>query len=373
MQFVTAPLYEQIYAYLREEIRQGRLSDGDRVPSEKELAEQFHVSRITSKKSLDMLVQDGLVERVQGKGSFVAADLKDRELSPRHHSTEREPSKTPLIGLIMPDFSESFGQRILLAVERACKENGYLLTLAMTQDQRQAEEHAIETMIQSGAQGLIVLPIHGEYYNDLLVRLALDHFPLVIIDRPMRGVSACAVHTDNKRASAELTRFLIDHGYQNIAFLSPPPENTTTIEERIAGFAETLSQCGRAYFLTNLFSSLPNCFIPEKIQADQQTMRLFLEQNPAIQAFVVCEYGLALILKDVMATMGKQIPEDYAIVCFDSPSLPAGEPQFTHIQQNEAAMGQVAVNLLLSQIHGDPVANPVVAVEHRLIKGQSTR
>jgi DNA-binding LacI/PurR family transcriptional regulator len=367
MQSMAGPLYEQIYAYLREEIHQGRLSNGDRVPSEKELAEQFHVSRITSKKSLDMLVQDGLIERVQGKGSFVAANLADHKPSPRSINGE-----THLIGIILPDFSESFGQRILLAVEKTCSENGYLLTLAMTQDQREAEVHAIKTMIQSGAQGLIVLPIHGEYYNDLLVRLALDHFPLVIIDRPMRGVSACAVHSDNKRASAELTRFLIDQGYQNIAFLSPPPENTTTIEERIAGFAETLSQSGRAYFLTNLFSTLPNCFIPEKIQADQQTMRLFLEQYPAIQAFVVCEYNIALMLKDVLMKMGKRIPEDYAIVCFDSPSLPVGEPQFTHIQQNEIEIGQVAVNLLLSQIHGDPVTNPVVAVEHRLVKGLST-
>ena len=49
------PLYEQLYRYVREEIAAGHLVGGARVPSEKELADQFHVSRITSKRALEKL------------------------------------------------------------------------------------------------------------------------------------------------------------------------------------------------------------------------------------------------------------------------------------------------------------------------------
>ena len=60
---MNAPMYLQIYHHLLNEIQQGRLKTGDRVPSEKELAEAFHVSRITSKKALEMLVQAKLIQR----------------------------------------------------------------------------------------------------------------------------------------------------------------------------------------------------------------------------------------------------------------------------------------------------------------------
>jgi DNA-binding GntR family transcriptional regulator len=68
-------LYQRLYDYVLDEIRTGRLRIGDRVPSEMELAQLFGVSRITSKKALQTLNRDGVVERIIGKGSFVAAQL----------------------------------------------------------------------------------------------------------------------------------------------------------------------------------------------------------------------------------------------------------------------------------------------------------
>jgi DNA-binding GntR family transcriptional regulator len=62
-----------------DEIRAGRLTMGDRVPSEMERAHLFGVSRITSKKALQLLNRDGVVERIIGNGSFVAAQLPPLE------------------------------------------------------------------------------------------------------------------------------------------------------------------------------------------------------------------------------------------------------------------------------------------------------
>jgi DNA-binding GntR family transcriptional regulator len=70
-------LYERISTHLLEEIRSGALGPGDRVASEMELAAQFEVSRITSKRALEVLREAGLVERIRGKGSFVVKRLPD--------------------------------------------------------------------------------------------------------------------------------------------------------------------------------------------------------------------------------------------------------------------------------------------------------
>ena len=53
------PLYEQIYEEIREKIEERGYRVGDRLPSEKELSEQYHVSRITSKKAVELLAEAG--------------------------------------------------------------------------------------------------------------------------------------------------------------------------------------------------------------------------------------------------------------------------------------------------------------------------
>ena len=66
-----SPLYEQIYQLLRNKIADGQLRPGDLLSSEAELVEQYQVSRATVRQALDELVSDGLIQRKQGRGTFV--------------------------------------------------------------------------------------------------------------------------------------------------------------------------------------------------------------------------------------------------------------------------------------------------------------
>jgi GntR family transcriptional regulator len=65
------PLYQQLYEILRDRVRRGELQPGDRVPPESALTRSYGVSRITVRAALDQLVQDGLIDRHRGRGSFV--------------------------------------------------------------------------------------------------------------------------------------------------------------------------------------------------------------------------------------------------------------------------------------------------------------
>jgi GntR family transcriptional regulator len=66
-------LYEQIVSVLRREIGQGIYEPSGKLPSEAELGGRFGVSRVTIRLAIDKLVKEKLVERKQGKGTFVAA------------------------------------------------------------------------------------------------------------------------------------------------------------------------------------------------------------------------------------------------------------------------------------------------------------
>ena len=70
------PLYQQLERRLRDAIRSKKLSPGDALPPERDMADQFEISRITVRKALDALVAEGLLTRQQGTGTFVAARVE---------------------------------------------------------------------------------------------------------------------------------------------------------------------------------------------------------------------------------------------------------------------------------------------------------
>ncbi len=91
------PLYKQISEYIRQKIEQKEWEIGHKIPTEHELCEQFNVSRITVVKALSRLVEEGLLVREQGKGTFVSVPPLLSEPSPLLSFTEmmKEQGKTP--------------------------------------------------------------------------------------------------------------------------------------------------------------------------------------------------------------------------------------------------------------------------------------
>jgi GntR family transcriptional regulator len=71
-----APLYQQLQRALREAIHKKILAPDDALPAERDMAEEFSISRITVRKALDGLVSEGLLTRRQGAGTFVAARVE---------------------------------------------------------------------------------------------------------------------------------------------------------------------------------------------------------------------------------------------------------------------------------------------------------
>lgn len=66
------PLYHRLYEHIRREIDEGRFPVGSQLPTEEELGRAFDVSRTTVREALRALAERGLIEKRQGKGSFVA-------------------------------------------------------------------------------------------------------------------------------------------------------------------------------------------------------------------------------------------------------------------------------------------------------------
>lgn len=82
------PLYFRLYSLLKNCIIDGTFTNGVQLPTEKQLSQEFAVSRITAKRSLDELAVEGLVERHPGKGTHVIYQYKPK------------PVHAPLVGML---------------------------------------------------------------------------------------------------------------------------------------------------------------------------------------------------------------------------------------------------------------------------------
>lgn len=83
-----SPLYHQLYTLIKGYIVDGTFHLGDKLPSEKELADGFNVSRITVKRAVNELAAEDLVERARGKGTHVI------------YKYTPKPVQAPLLGVL---------------------------------------------------------------------------------------------------------------------------------------------------------------------------------------------------------------------------------------------------------------------------------
>jgi GntR family transcriptional regulator len=73
----SVPLYFQLGAVLKEKVDTGAWQPGDRFPTEREIAEEFDVSRTVIRRALDLLVGDGGIVRIRGSGAFVTPPRRE--------------------------------------------------------------------------------------------------------------------------------------------------------------------------------------------------------------------------------------------------------------------------------------------------------
>lgn len=74
----ATPLYQQLVDSIKEQILSGKIKEGDKLMTEQEFSEAYNVSRITVRKAMEMLSDEGIVVKKQGIGTFVASKTESR-------------------------------------------------------------------------------------------------------------------------------------------------------------------------------------------------------------------------------------------------------------------------------------------------------
>ena len=338
--------YREISDQLRAQIASGAFRPGDKLPTEMELAAQHGVSRVTSAAALSALAREGLVRRLPRRGTIVTA------------ATTAAAGSRPTVAWIQPSIDHAFGLDLLQGIEQATRQSGYNLLFHLTGNSRLEEEQAIRNAVAAGAAGIALWLQDGETYNGEVLRLVLDKFPLVLVDRYLRGVECATVQSDNVAGAREVVADLVRAGHRQICALLFPPKDTSTIEDRLEGYTQALAAAGLPgdrsllYVEQHIYPSQSIWLLPERVI---ERFAAYLRRKPEISAIFATNASLALLALRAAERLGLRIPHDLSVVCIDPlQAFPLTLPTFTYARQQGCEIGAMAVELLHEQLAGSP-------------------
>ncbi|THF75486.1 GntR family transcriptional regulator [Cohnella fermenti] len=362
MQNERPPLYVQIQQYFKNLIHRQELKSNDKIPSEKELMEQFDVSRITVANALVQLAKEGWIYRVPGRGSFVSerigeliGGLSEERLSETEVVTPDYPMTAAggqraagrTIGLILPELADHFALRLIEGINRRLTEKDYRLHIALTSNSIDREKEAIRSLLQFGVQGLLIFPCDAETYNEEILSLKAVGFPFVLIDRYLAGIDTNVVRSDGLIGGKRAVDYLWELGHRDIAICSDSILPTITVEDRIGGYMESLKHhealINPALILTDFNVDYQN--------ADETHPLYRFVKNRMATAYITLNGRLGVHIASICRSIGLRIPEDVSILTFDDPYSGLAEDGFySHISQSEATMGEKAASILTDVI-----------------------
>ncbi|MCQ6560763.1 GntR family transcriptional regulator [Paenibacillus mendelii] len=352
------PLYSQVRDYVRDQIQQGKWKEGHRLPSETQLSRQFDVSRITIRSALTQLVDEGIIYRIQGRGSFVTMNEQSGE-PVRYQKAEEE---LQLIAFMIPRVEGRFTTSLLTGVDNELAHSKYRIMLLRTNDSQEAEEQLLHEAVRSGVKGIIVYPADGQTYNETMLRLSMDRFPIIVIDRYLRGVDTNCVCSDHFAGAYAATEHLLKLSHREIAFISTSFTGTTSLEERLEGYKQALADHGVAFDRRRVL----DCAEPEAI-------RRFLSEQSGLTALFAANDGVGLASIRAAEAIGKSVPEQLSVVFFDDydHAEDAKIPP-TCVAQQGVEIGRQSAQRLLSLLERPNQERIRIRVPAQLIVRRST-
>ena len=351
-----SPLYLQVQRYIEDMIHTKQLKTNDRIPTEKELMEQFQVSRITVVNALAALVKEGLIYRVPGRGSFVAEPKSIGSSSVREEQaggTEgldvngagsgNQERRRNVVGFMMPTLDDYFAMRLINSIQQTLNERGYSLIVAFSGGSKEREEQQIREMLDMGISGLLLFPVDEDIYNEEILSLKVNGFPFVLIDRYLPGVDTHYVCSDNRKGAEMAVAHLWELGHRNIAICTDAFRDCVSVQDRIAGYMNEYQRRGA---MINPALILTDFTLPVGEEADDSVLARYMKSEMAT-AYIALHGKLGMRMHQIAKRAGLRVPEDISIVTFDDPEhLEERETFFSHIYQNEAQIGRRAATIL---------------------------
>ena len=345
--------YQLIIDYVTERIISGEYTANMRIPSENEFAQMLDVSSITIRKALSDLVNDGLIYRLKGKGSFVA-DLRKKP----------DAQANMLLAFLIAavNIHDSSVMKLIRGMQKKCSEAGYALIVENLLNHVNHEREAIDRLIENRVAGFIVYP-DLPANSDALRYLGSQNVPFVVIDRYPKGQPVNFVGCNNHDGTLASTQHLLDLGHKKIGFLAHAI-TLSSEKERYDGYLDAM-QAANVPVIRDL------SFTEET--ADWERIA-GLVRSKSLTALVCVNDLRAYQLIDHLSSLGIRVPDEVSVVGFDNADFAThAKVPFTTVRQPFHDIGYAGAQLLLDILKDPRLQNTRILLGTELVIRNSTR
>lgn len=337
--------YEPIALELQRRIQHGELVPGYRLPSERELAAEFEVSRSVVHQAIRHLETIGLIQRLRNCRPTVAAANLSKSSHPKI-------GKDHIALWIHPKLEDMGAAMILKGIRNTLGNGGYKAVIGSPHSRNQESESTFLTSLigSPSVAGAIVWHFGESDIVPAYQGLERTGMPVVFVDRePPEPIQADVVATNNRRGAKTAVRHLIALGHRRVAVVGNE-ERVSSVQERVDGYRSALEEAGiplRPEYLTNVAPNLERSLRSEARRIAEILLAL---PEPPTAIFAVNDQ-VAMHLYEALTEMGLQVPQDVSLIGFDwfMRWLPNGGYLTTVCQQFEE-IGQLAAQRLLERI-----------------------
>jgi DNA-binding LacI/PurR family transcriptional regulator len=347
----SEPLYRQVVRYLKARIHDGTYPPRSALPSEKTLTVQLQVSRPTVRHAFQVLIEEGIVERVPGRGSFVTEAIP---------SSQRK--RTGNVALIGPEMRDSFLMRLITGAENVASQNDYHLILCNAGNQIATEQKHLRDLWEGEkVDGFLIMAADALQPQPVFREFLSAGVPMVFVDRYFDDLGAPFVVSDNRYGGYLATKHLIELGHQEIGFVTRPNLYVSSVAERLQGYKMALEEANQAYDCCRVFQGLlpfmsevqvlekPS---PELAEYDKAAIREFLRSGHQGTALLACNNVIAVQIIEVCQELELRIPEDIALAAYDDAAVaPLVTPPLTAVRQYNHEMGARAMAMLVDLLN----------------------
>ncbi|MEJ2288729.1 MAG: LacI family DNA-binding transcriptional regulator [Deinococcales bacterium] len=316
-------------------------------------------------------VSPATVSRVLNGSARVSAALRRRVESaasslgyrPNPHARALHSGRSRAVGIaatyVGGFFAELFG-----GLEGRLAASGYRLLVAGGSGERDAETDTLIDLHDRGVDGLVVF-LEAAADEDLLA-LAARGVPMVVLGRSVPGLEPRSLSWDQRAGGATATRHLLEHGHRRIAHIAGPRDNLHA-QARREGYADALRSHG--------IPVEPRWIVEGDFleQSGRDAMHALLDIGGFTAVFAANDQ-MALGALTALWERGLSCPEHISLVGFDDQALARfTAPPLTTVRQPLDALGRLAADLLLSDIHRERPAGRTDLPPLRLISRASVR
>lgn len=347
-------LYSIIYRDLERAIRSGELSPGKALPSQNELAKIYQVSTTTTRRALSELEKSGLIRRIQGKGSFVE-DLGQgsdafSHIGFVHHLNDETNSES----LFNPYYVGA-----IEGVEQGAEKHGLEVLYQVVSDEYDRIEIWNDT-------AWILLDVSRE----IVARLKRSNKPVVSIHSYYPDLGIPFVISDDVAGGYEVTCHLLSLGHSRIGILLPESLMNLSQEfsNRYQGYISALNQ-HKVEPEPELISEGVGTSVYDGYVA---ALKMLDCPEPPTAIFALTDMQALGVLR-AARELGMRVPEELSVAGYDDQIYARlTRPALTTVRQNFVAIGERAVDILVSEIRVKKRQNLMASLKPELVVRKST-